>query len=121
VGAVLGTDGQSVNYYDAASGKFFTVKPDGTTVELSPQTFPDVQNVTWSADAQTAVIEFPDGSKITYNFATQTQTTLPKTWSDFSFSQNNDLVTKNIDDNSAQNWLVVSKSDGKSIFPTSFP
>ena len=112
IGATLGTDGQSVNYYDPVTGKFFTVLPDGTKRELSSQIFPDVQNVTWSADAKTAVIEFPDGSKITFNFDTQKQTTLPKTWSDFSFSQGGDLTTKNLSDNSAENWLVVSKTDG---------
>jgi hypothetical protein len=112
VGSALGSDGQSVNYYDAASGKFFAVNPDGTKRELSPQVFPNVQNVTWSVDAKTAVIQFPDGSQITFNFDTQKQTTLPKSWSDFSFSQGGDLTTKNLSDNSAENWLVVSKTDG---------
>jgi hypothetical protein len=112
VGAVLGSDGRSMNYYDPATGQFYTVKADGTKVLLSTQVFPDVQNVTWSDDGTNAVIEFPDGSKITFNFLTQKQTTLPKTWSEFSFSQNGDLVTKNTDDNSAGNWLVVSNGDG---------
>jgi hypothetical protein len=112
IGTTLGNDGQSVNYYDAVSGKFFTVLPDGTKRELSAQVFPDVQNVTWSADAKTAVIEFPDGSKITFNFDTQKQTSLPKTWSDFSFSGKGDLITKNVGESSDQNWLVISKTDG---------
>ncbi len=116
-GATLGTDGRSVNYYDRATGKFFTVKPDGTKQELSSQIFPDVQNVTWSTDAKTAVIEFPDGSKITFNFDSQKQTTLPKTWSEFSFSQNGDLATKNTDDANDQNWLIVSKGDGSDPQP----
>jgi WD40-like Beta Propeller Repeat len=112
IGATLGSDGQSVNYYDPVTGKFFTVKPDGTKQELSPQVFPDVQNVTWSADGKIAVIEFPDGSKITFNFDTQKQTSIPNTWSDFSFSQKGDLATKNTGDNSDENWLVVSNNDG---------
>jgi hypothetical protein len=112
IGATLGSDGQTVNYYDPTTGKFFTVMPDGTKRELSSQVFPNVQNVIWSVDAKTAVIQFPDGSQITFNFDTQKQTTLPKSWSDFSFSGNGDLTTKNIGDESDQNWLVTSKTDG---------
>ena len=44
------SDGKTIRYYDKTTGKFMTVDANGNIVALSDQTFPDVQNVTWSAD-----------------------------------------------------------------------
>lgn len=113
VGAKLGKDGKTIRYYDAASGKFMYVDADGVIHTLSDQTFYNVQNVTWSADGMRIVMEFPDGSKLAFDFATQKQATLPASWSGFSFSpDSNQLVSKQVSDSEASRYLVVSNADG---------
>jgi hypothetical protein len=58
-------------------------------------------------------MEFPDGSKLTYDFATKKQATLPSSWQNFSFSPGSDQIAalQNSDSTSSR-YLVVSKSDG---------
>ncbi len=118
LGAMLASDGASVRYYDRATGKFMSVDPNGNVVELSAQIFPSVQNVTWSADGARAVMEFPDGTKLSFNFASQKQATLPASWEDFSFSPGSDkLAAKQVSDSAASRYLVVSNADGSGARP----
>ena len=77
--------GGNTRYHNAADGKFYQLTPDGQIKALSDQTFYNVSKVTWAANQNKAVIEYPDSSKIIYNFDTKKQVTLPKHWNEFSF------------------------------------
>ena len=67
-----------LRYHNAADGKFYKVAADGTVKEMSDQIFYNANKVTWAPTKEEAIIEYPDGIKIVYNFDTKTQTTLPK-------------------------------------------
>lgn len=105
--------GANVSYYDRSEGKFYRLDQNGNSIALSNQNFYDVQNVTWSPGNDKAVLQYPDGSKISYDFTSQKQTTLPKHWQDFSFSPNGDkLAAKSIGLEPENRWLVVANADG---------
>lgn len=109
----LSADGRGVNFYDPNSGKFNRVLPDGTVEEMSDEVFYDVDNVTWSKDSSSAILEYPDGSNIIYDFETKKQVTLPQHWEDFDFSpQGDQIVAKSIGIDSDNRWLVISDRDG---------
>ncbi|HBV58060.1 MAG TPA: hypothetical protein DEB73_02240, partial [Candidatus Magasanikbacteria bacterium] len=111
--STVSSDGKNANYYDPNSGKFFRVTPNGQATQLSSQTFADAQKVTWSTQNDKAIIEYPDNSKILYNFTTQKQATLPKHWEDFSFSAQGDkIAAKSIGVSVENRWLVISNPDG---------
>jgi hypothetical protein len=112
----LSSDGQGVNYYDAKDGRFYTINADGTVTRLSNKQFPDAETVDWNKVGDTAVIEFPDGSNVVYNFTTEIQTTLPKHWEDFRFSPANDnIIAKSIGLDPSNRVLVVSNEDGSQV------
>jgi len=116
LGLVLGADGKTVRYYDQATGKFMTVDAKGNIVALSDQTFPSVQKVTWSTDGTKVVMEFPDGSKLSYDFAAKKQATIPSTWENFSFSPGADQIAAlQVTDSTSGRYLVVSGSDGTNV------
>ncbi len=102
-------------FYDRTSGQFYELNTDGSgKTLLTDAVYRDVRNITWSPDGTQAILVFPDGSKILYDFANKKQTTLPKELNDFSFSPRSDqIVSKflnaaNLDDQ----WLMVSRPDG---------
>jgi len=112
-GAALSSDGSSLQYYDSATGLFYKINADGSLSALSSKTFFQVQNVTWSAGKNKAVLEYPDGSNIIYDFSTGNQTTLPKHWEDFEFSNNDTkIISKSIGDDIENRWLVISDLTG---------
>lgn len=103
----------TVAYYDPADGKFYTIDADGDVVALSQQTFPKAENVTFSAGATAAVIEFPDGSNVVYGFETAKQVTLPSHWEDFAFSgTGTEIAAKSIGSDESNRALVVTSADG---------
>lgn len=105
--------GQNIAYYDRATGKFYRIDQNGNATTLSNQTFFDVQNVTWNPQANKAILEYPDGTKTSYDFATQKQTPLPKQWQDFSFNPDGTkLAAKSIGLDPENRYLVVSNPDG---------
>jgi len=109
----LSATGNSVQYYDADSGLFYSVDKNGNTNTLTNKKFYNVKNVTWSGDKNKAVLEYPDGSNIIYNFKTKQQTTLPKHWEDFNFSPDGEkLISKSISDDVDARWLISSNVDG---------
>jgi len=72
-----------------------------------------VQNVVWSPQEQKAILEFPDGSNIFYDFEKQKQHTLPKEGEGFNFSSaGNQIGYKFITENPDENWLIVSNPTG---------
>ncbi len=105
--------GGDFRYYNANDGKFYRVMPNGAIQKLSDQVFFDAQKVTWAKNKNQAVIEYPDSSKIIYNFDTNKQVTLPKHWEDFSFSADGTQVAaKSIGLDPSNRWLVTVDSDG---------
>lgn len=112
LGSTLSQDGQ-VQYYDQSDGKFYKIDAEGRAVLLSDKVFHDVSSVVWAPDKDRAILEYPDGSKIMYNFQTEKQVTIPSHWEDFSFSPGSDqIVGKSIGLDVKNRWLIVSNSDG---------
>lgn len=106
-------DGNTIQYYNRQDGKFYRLLPDGTIELLSDRVFFNVSAVTWSANNQQAILEYPDGSNITYNFDKKQQITLPQHWQQFNFSPESDniaFLSVGIDTDSR--WLAISSPDG---------
>ena len=102
-----------LRYYNAGTGKFYRLTADGTLQEMSGQVFFNVSNVTWAKNKDTAVLEYPDGSNIIYNFSLQKQVTLPQHWQDFSFSpEGTQIAAKSIGLSPENRWLVTVNDDG---------
>lgn len=114
-GATVNTQTGNVQFYDRTTGQFFAISPDGASkTPLTTDTYPQASSVTWAPSGTQAVIGFPDGSKILYDFNSKKQTTLPSELNDFSFSpQSDQIASKYLDNQDPENqWLVVSKPDG---------
>lgn len=102
-----------VQYYNKDDGHFYTLDKNGKATLLSDKVFYDVENVVWSPSKDKAVIEYPDGSKILYNFSDKSQVTLPSHWEDFSFSPSSgQLISKSLGLDAENRWLTVSSDDG---------
>ncbi len=99
--------------YNQFDGKFYKISSDGQSTLMSNQAFPDVQDVRWGNVSDKAVMMFPDGSKILYDFAKQQQSTLPKHWDDFGFSPNDaQVAAKIIGNNDSNRFLTIANPDG---------
>ena len=112
IGAAMSSGG-AISYYDRVDGKFYRIGKDGTVESLSNKVFHDVKAATFDPAGNTAIIEYPDGSNISYDFNTSTQVTLPRHWEDFGFDGNgSSIVAKSmaLDENSR--FLVVANPDG---------
>ncbi len=108
-------DHLALQYYDRQTGQLYTLSSDGTQrTLLTSDTYPGAQSISWSPDGHQAILTFPDGSKILYDFTLKKQITLPKELNDFSFSpQSDQIVSKYLDPTNQDNqWLVISQPDG---------
>ena len=107
----------SFNYYDEEDGRFYRFNPvDASISRLSDQRFFAVDNITWSDDSAKAVLEYPDGSNIIYDFNENKQYTLPKEFQDFDFATNgNSLAAEVIGTREETNWIVTANVDGSNI------
>ena len=113
VGATLTGDGTALAYYSTQDGKFYRLGPDGTPQLISDRTFFNVQNVTWSGNADKAILEYPDGSKLAVDFRTGEQATLPKHWQSFDFSPDGtQIIAKSMGLDPNNRWLTVASPDG---------
>ncbi len=102
----------TIQYYDRSDGHFYRVDKNGNLTLLSDKVFHQVNNVVWAPNKNEAILEYPDGSKILYNFNTQKQVTLPAHWQEFSFSPSSDkIVAKSLGLDPENNWLVISNDD----------
>jgi hypothetical protein len=109
------TSNGTVAYYDPRDGKFYTINDEGEVELLTTATFPSAQSIVFATDASAAVIEFPDGSNVVYDFESGAQTTMPSHWEDFSFTADgNTLATKSIGNDPSNRSLVVTAADGSS-------
>lgn len=105
-----------VRFYNDRDGKFYRMNADGTTELLSDERFFRVENVTWSPAKNEAVLEYPDGANIYYNFDAKQQVTLPKHWEDFSFSPLGDkIAAKSVALAEENRWLVTADANGANI------
>lgn len=108
--------GQDVVYHDPESGQFFRHQPDGTTTALSDAKFFNVQAITWSPAADKAVLEFPDNSKLLYDFNRKAKLDLPYYWQTFSFSNSGqELATKSVPADPENRYLTVMNTDGSNL------
>ncbi|PIP33623.1 hypothetical protein COX69_00700 [Candidatus Falkowbacteria bacterium CG_4_10_14_0_2_um_filter_48_10] len=113
VDPALGVNGQDIQFYNKKDGLFYRLDQDGQAVQLSDQVFHNVSRVTWSPQKNTAILEYPDGSNIVYDFARKKQITLPKHWEDFAFSPAGDsIVLKSLGLDPNNRFLAVSNLDG---------
>ncbi len=120
VGDVVGllpSNNGKAQFYDRDTGLFFRINADGDIETLSDRGFPQVETVAWSKQGDDAILEFPDGTNIYYNFETDTQVTLPQQMTDFNFSYDGNSIAfewyneQDPDDN----WLGVSSPNGAEI------
>ncbi|MDO8462891.1 MAG: hypothetical protein Q7S96_01265 [bacterium] len=81
-----------LQYYDPTSGSFFRVNADGTVFALADRTFPNAQSIVWAPNDDRAIIEFPDGANVLFDFASGKQVSLPPHWEKFSFSARGDRI-----------------------------
>lgn len=111
--STISSDGTSAIYYDQTSGTFNRITPNGTIVPYSDKIFYNVDQVTWSPSKDKAILEYPDGSNILYNFSTNEQVTLPKHWKEFSFDPSGDKIAlKSMALDPENRWIAVANSDG---------
>lgn len=109
----LGAGGSGARFYDKSEGKFYAIGEDGVERLLADKTFPNAKNVVWSPGDDKAIIEFPDGANVLYNFRTGAQATLPKHWQDFSFSPDGGRIAgKSIGTDQENRFLMVANADG---------
>ena len=103
------------NYYNETDGRFYRIsKNGGEPVAISDEVFNGVEKATWDKVGARAILEFPDGSNIFYDFKTKERATLPKAGRDFSFSAGGEALSyKYMGQNEADRWLVVSEPNGE--------
>ncbi len=101
-------------FYNQLDGKFYRVDKNGNIVALDDQVFYSVQKVNWSPNKNEAILEYPDGNKIYYNFDTKQQATLPAHWENFSFtSQGEKIAAKSLGLSTENRWLITSDPNGQ--------
>lgn len=112
----LASNGSDVNYYNKDDNKFYTVDKNGNITKLSNKEFFNIQEVTWSPSKNKAILEYPDGANIIYDFENERQITLPSHWKDFNFSNNGDqIVMKSMGLDPNNRWLAITNEDGSKI------
>lgn len=116
--AAPGINGADIQYYNEQSGKFYKINKEGVAEELSDKVFHNIQAVTWSPTLNKAILEYPDGANVLYNFEKKTQVTLPSHWKDFDFSPDgNNIIMKIMSNDEDNRFLAVSSDDGAKIQP----
>lgn len=109
----LSGDGSAVQYYDPVTGQFYTIDANGNVTLLDEQVFKGVEDVTWSNDADRAVLEFEDGFKILYDFTADKQYTLNRDMEEFDFSPTDAQISfKFTPENEDDRWLGIANIDG---------
>ncbi|MDD5031743.1 MAG: hypothetical protein PHR36_01725 [Patescibacteria group bacterium] len=111
--ATLAGDGSNLQYYSQADGRFYKIDKDGQITTLADKVFHSVESVKWSPDKDKAILEYPDGANILYNFSTNKQITLPTHWKDFDFSpDSSQIVMKSVGLDPDNRWLAITNEDG---------
>lgn len=112
--AITVANGQRDPYfYNQEDGYFYKVSPQGTLSKLSNTNYPNVEEIAWSPNGDKAILEFPDGSNVLFNFKNNKQVTLPDSWQDFSFNeQGSKIAFKDVNVNLDHNFLAIANPDG---------
>src|SRR3989339_152116 len=114
----LSANGNEVQFYDKNDGKFYRLDKNGELSLLSDKVFYNVDNVTWAESKDKAILEYPDGANILYDFDTKKQVTLPAHWKDFDFDPSSEkIVMKSIGLDQDNRWLAVANADGTKVTP----
>lgn len=117
-GAILSPDGKNSIYYNKADGKFYQIDIYGNRRLLSDQTFNNVDKINWSPNKDRAILEYPDGFKIMYDFQKQKQYSLPKNWEDFSWNPGGQQIAfKSTSEYPENSWLAIANPDGTGATP----
>jgi hypothetical protein len=112
-GATLNTKSNALNYYDYDNQKFYKLDADGNKELLSDKQFYNVQEVTFSPVKDQAILEYPDGTTIMYDFDKEQQNTLSNTWTDFKFTDNGEKIAfREISEQADYRWLSIANPDG---------
>ncbi len=110
---VLSKDGKQAQFYNQNDGRFYMVDADGEVKSLSDRVFNNIEKTTWSPTRDRAILEYPDNSKIIYNFETDEQIKLPSHWEDFQFSANGSKIAmKSIGLDPSNRYLAIANNDG---------
>jgi len=109
-------DGKSFNYYDSRDNKFYRLNANGEVEALSDKRFFNVQKATWSPTADKAILEYPDGTNIYYDFTQDKQVTLPAQMAEFNFSKSGEnLGFKWESALPNDDWLGVATPNGSDV------
>lgn len=109
----LDETGNNLVSYQRETGQFYKIQPDGTKQLLTDRIYKDVENVAWAPEADQAILEFPDGTNVLYDFKADKQISLPKDWTNFDFNQTGDKIGfKDLNANSEYRWIGMSNPDG---------
>ena len=112
----LDTTEQGIKFYDKDKQQFFKINAMGNPELLTDKKFYQVKNVIWSPRDDKAILEYPDGMNVLYNFRTGQQVTLPPEMEEFSFTgSGNEIVAAWIGNHPDDNWIVVSNDDGSGL------
>lgn len=109
-----------INFYDQTKQQFYRINSSGQLELLSDKLFYGVSGVTWSNSGEKAIIEYPDGMNVLYDFQNKKQVTLPQEMAEFSFSKQGDAIAAKWFSDSSQNnpdnnWIVAAKDDGSGL------
>ena len=116
IGATVGADGQAVQYYNQTDGKFYRLDENGNALPLIDKIFHQVSNIVWAPNKTEAILEYPDGANIIYNFSTNKQISLPAHWKEFSYAPDGSrIVMKSMGEDPDNRWLAVVASDGSQV------
>jgi len=100
-------------FYNPEDGRFYRVNADGSITAITEKQFFNVDTVSWASKSDKAILEFPDGRNIFYDFAQNRQVTLPKHWEGFSFSPDDtQIAAKAIGLDPSNRFLFVANADG---------
>ena len=112
IAPTLSSTGNGISFYNSDDNKFYTISEDGRKLLLSNKEFFNVDNVAWSSNNSKAIIEYPDGNKILYDFTKDKQITLDKEINQPVFSNTDNIAYKYLTDDERSNWLVVADPNG---------
>lgn len=111
--SVLSSDEKNIFYFDKKEGKIYQALPDGTNPQAISEKFYQVEKVNWSPDRTKIALTFPDKTNVIYDLANKRSYILDSHIQEVDFSyQNNQLAYKYLGENSARQYLMISKFDG---------
>lgn len=113
LGMTAGTGGSGLQYYNKQDGKFYRVDSSGNITALTDKVFHSVEKIAWAPNKNKAILSYPDGANIVYDFSSNKQITLPSHWKDFDFSPDSGrIVMKSIGLDPENRWLAITNEDG---------